>query len=346
MLLRGTERSENRRLTAIGVVAMAVAALITALIVVVRPHQDSGAQVNVTIEAPYVGQGVAPGTHLLLHGLQVGEITEVNSIPGGGVRLRARFDPDGIVGLTDTFRYDFRPANYFGVTAVAITPSSGGSPIRDGMVLTREPDGNFTMQTLLSRLGSVSGGVLTSQLVATVDKATRYTDGLRPLIESGLIATDALARVQDTSTERLMSNAADISDAFPVFLQGAITATRGMVESKTTEASEKEYREGALVTLDLISNNLFGAVGKLLSSHQSDLAPLTRMLGISADTVAILVDDSDFGRRADVLRTRLSRIFTSDNGAVRLQLVLDTLPAMEAALGQAGALDHPTRGGR
>ena len=58
------------------------------------------------------------------------------------------------------------------------------------------PKGNFTLQALLYRLGELSTGVITPQLVKVIDKATRYIDGLDPFIESMLIVADAVAAVQ------------------------------------------------------------------------------------------------------------------------------------------------------
>ena len=49
------------------------------------------------------------------------------------------------------------------------------------------------MQALLSRLGELSHGVLTPHLVDVVQRATDYTDGLDPLLETMLVVSTSVA---------------------------------------------------------------------------------------------------------------------------------------------------------
>ncbi|MCC3312293.1 hypothetical protein [Nocardia africana] len=341
-MLRGTEQSRARIFAAIGAGFLATVVAAATAAVVFRPDGHAG-RMELTIETPYVGEGVIVGTSLNLHGLSVGEVTAVTSVPGGGVRLRADLEPGRISGLTDAVGIDFRPANYFGVTAINLVPGEGGMPLRDGQVLDRVPEGNFTMQALLSRLGTVSGGVLTTDLVRVVDKATRYTDGLTPLIETGLSAAAAVAEVQRVRTSVLMANAASISEAFPPFLDGAVKATQGLVGTEVSTTSEQEYRQGVIPSLDLIANSLFGAVGHLLSGHEAELLPATRILTVLSGTTAVLVDSAGIGSRAEELRNRLGNLFGVEGRPVQVHIVLDRLPALAAPLSLLGATPQETR---
>jgi len=112
----------------------------------------------------------------------------------------------------------FPPINYFGVTGINVTAHPGGQVLHDGMQIHSPPPENFTLQALLSRLGEVSAGALTPQLISVIDRSVRYTDALNPLVETMVIALSAVADVQNVPTARLLTNATGISVAFPSFV--------------------------------------------------------------------------------------------------------------------------------
>lgn len=348
MLLRGTDATENRKLTAVGAGFLAAVVLAAGcLYVVTAGDSDESDRIALVIDTPYVGPGVAEGTDLILHGLPIGEVTDVSSLPEGGVRLQAFVESGYVGGLTDDFGIDFRPANYFGITAINVRPVPTGSPLRSGLVVDKIPDGNYTMQALLSQLGGVSGGVLTDRFIQVVDMATRYTDGLSPLIETALTVASAAAEVQTVSTTSLITNAAGVSAGFPIFLDGAIEATKGIVETEVATVSEDEYVNGMLASLDVISTEMFGAIGTLLRSHETELEPATEIVGVLSDALPAVVGRANLGPGTDELRARLEQMFTGsgDEPAVRVRIVLDRLPGLSAPLTQMGAA-APTEGPR
>ena len=150
-------------------------------------------QISVTIDTPYVGQGVAKGTAVVMHGVKVGEVTDVANLAGGSCSAQRCAPAGPATRLTSTMNFDFRPVNYFGVTGINIMPNTGGQALRDGMRINTVPKGNFTLQALLYRFGEVSAGVLTPQLIQVTDRATRYLDALDPLVETMLITANAVA---------------------------------------------------------------------------------------------------------------------------------------------------------
>src|SRR5882762_5802008 len=200
-LLRGSDAHETRTLSRIGEGVAACLAVAVAVYFVAGPFGGTPKNViSVAIETPYVGQGVASGTPLIMHGVKVGEVTALASARGGGVRLTADLQPGFTSGLTDAMGIDFRPANYFGVTGINLVPGDGGQALVNGSLIKTTPSGNFTLQALLSRLGDISHGVLTPHLVDVIEKATSYIDGLDPLLETMLVVSNSLANVQTVST--------------------------------------------------------------------------------------------------------------------------------------------------
>ncbi|MCV7250092.1 Mammalian cell entry related domain protein [Mycobacterium koreense] len=299
-----------------------------------RPDNRFG----VVIDSPYIGQGVSPGTELLMHGVKIGEVTTVTSLPAGGVRVGADMERKATAGLTDTFGIDFRPANYFGVTGINVTPGVGGRALAEGSVIEAVPSGNFTLQSLLSRLGEISHGVVTPHLIETIEKTTHFADSLTPLLETMLVVSETLARVQNVSTAQLLTNATGISVAFPGLVDALVTLGDHYVHASLDNVTEDFFVNTFTPTIDLTANSLFGAAGKLVSSHSTELAPVTDLIKRFSDIAPGLVPSDEIADTARDLRVRLERLFAGppDRRAVNVRVILDVLPAVAATADAVG----------
>lgn len=356
--------AEARRLTIIGLALMLCLAGVCMLIAI-KPF-DGGRQnnhISIVMDLPYVGQGVTTGTAMIMHGVKVGEVTAVLTRPDGGVRLNVDLQSGPTSGLTESLGVDFRPANYFGVTGINLVPSAGGQALRDGTRIDPVPQGNFTLQALLYRLGEITGGVVTPRLIQVMDRATRYTDALNPLIETMLISADAVAKVQTVSSEQLLRNATGVSVAFPSFLQGLTGAgdyfTRGsgfvtfleddqgalrspayanLIPVVGQPHSEEYWQKRTVPFVQQVADSFYGAVGKLLSSHPDALIPATELVKTLTDVVPGLVTPENVASDLVELRTRFEKLYAGspEQRAVQVHIVLDNLPGVAAPLGVMG----------
>jgi ABC-type transporter Mla subunit MlaD len=336
---RASEEREARILTAVGMGLVICAVMAVSGFAVVDPFGGRPSdQFGVVIESPYVGQGVATGTALLVHGVKVGEVTQVSSLPGGGVRLAADLRHGPTTGLTDAMGIDFRPANYFGVTGINLRPGDGGQALVNGSLIKTTPAGNFTMQALLSRLGELSHGVFTPHLVDVIQQATDYTDGLDPLLETMLVVSTSVTNVQNVSTAQLLTNATGISVAFPGFVNGMMSTGNYFVHATLDNVTEDFYQNTYKPTIAFTSRDLFGAIGNLLSSHSTELAPLTDMIKVLTDVVPGLVPADAIADTARELRTRLEKLFAGspEQRAINVRVVLDSLPGVAAPIAAVG----------
>lgn len=346
MLFRkASEEKEARILAAVGLV---VALCLTAVVATAFANPFGGRSsqlLRVVIESPYAGQGIAAGTEVLMYGTKVGEVTEVTSLPNGGVRMVTDLQRRPTEGLTDTMGFDFRPANYFGVTGISLRQGSGGHALADGTVITTAPSGNFTLQALLSRLGEISHGVLTPRLIDVIERGTTYVDGLDPLLETMLVVANSFANVQTVSTARLLTNATGLSVAFPGFVNGAVSTGDLFLHAGLDNATEDFFRNTYKPTIDYAASDLFGAAGKLISSHSTELAPLTDMIKVLTDIGPGLVPSEAIANTAREYRMRLERLFAGppDRRAVNVRVILDSLPGVAAPLEAVGGLP-PTNG--
>ncbi len=352
--------AEARRLSIIGLAVISCLALVC-LIIVINPFGGRPTNhISVVMDLPYVGQGVAAGTPLMMHGVTVGKVTAVSSLPGGDVRLHADLESSPTAQLTDALGLDFRPANYFGVTGINLVPGTGGQSLRNGTQISTVPKGNFTLQALLSRLGEITGGVVTPQLVDVINRATRYTDGLNPLIESMMTVANSVAKVQTVSTEQLLRNTAGISVAFPSFVDAATAAGYGFNQGSgfvTFNVSGKDalpgqdlvpvsgepvtaefWKQRAVVTLDVMANSFFGALGKLLSSHTGDLLPAVNLVQTLTDTVPGLITPAGIADTLVELRTRFEKLYggSPEQRALQVHIVLDQIPGVQGPVAAMG----------
>lgn len=362
MLFRMTADAEARRLRLIGGALLLSLALVVGLLVLNPFHSRAGDRLSVALTVPYLGQGVKSGTPMMMHGVKVGEVRSITNLPDGQVRLDTELQVQPADGLNDSFEIDFRTANYFGVTGVNIIPGAGGERIRNGASITATPKGNYTLQTLLYRLGEITDGVVTPQLIQVIDRATRYTDGLTPLVETMVVVAEAVTKVQTVSTERLLRNATGASVALPGLVQGIldagwhinqgsgfaiarVSAPDAMLGSDEIPVigeplSDEYWNTRARPTFEVISGEFFGAVGNLLSSHSTNLGSAVNLVKTLTDTVPGLLAPEDVGASLTELRSRFEKMYAGspEQRALQVHIVLDNLPGVAAPINAMGGV--------
>lgn len=343
-LLHTSDESEARTLTIVGAAIALVCVVVAAALYVGDPFGGRAkGDISISIDTPYVGQGVAAGTALVMHGVEVGKVTGVSSLPGGGVRLNADLHSQPTMGLTDTMKVDFRPINYFGVTGINVSAGSSGQALHDGIRISTIPRGNFTLQALLTRLGEVTTGVVTPQLIQVIDRATRYTDALNPLVETMLIAANAVAKVQTVSTEQLLINTTGISVAFPGFVNSLIKGgdnllwPGNLLKNAIMDNTPEKYVEN-YAFLQEANVGLFKSLGQLLRSHSEDLYPVTEIVRALFGVLPPLIRPADTSHMVAELRTRFEKMYqgTPEQRALQVRIVLDTLPGVAAPITAVG----------
>lgn len=364
MLIRGSQKYQERVLLTIGgsVVLLIVFAL---LIAVVDPFGGRAKGFySIAITAPYVGQGVQQKTAVVLHGVKVGEVTDVRATASGQVELVTDLEAAPTRGLTNKLDIDFRPINYFGVPGINLIPKPGGQLLRDGSRLTLTPAGNFTLAELLRQLGDVSQASLTPQLISVIDRVTRYTDALNPLFQSIVTVSRAVEAVQTEPLENQVGRLGSALTAVPPFANELVIAlrrvhdysfypgqTRGDAKSSGPtlthpyivdaitpslgDVNEEFFKKHYLLSLDQIQNGLFKAVGKLVASHVDDLFPLISGIKALTDVGPVLLRPADVAQKLAELRDRFEKLYAGNGTqhAISVRLLLDGLPGVAAPLG-------------
>lgn len=371
ILLRVDERRHRRILTAIGAgfLTIALSAVWLYTTVINPPGQLSEDNIVVSIETPYVGEGVDTGTAVILHGLKVGEVKRISKLAGTRVRLDVELQKSPTKGLTDAVRIDFRPANYFGVTGINLIPTDHGQVLRNGASISVTPGGNFTLQALLYRTGELSDQVTTPKLVSVINRATRYTDALNPLFETLIQVSTTITDVQQVSTEQLLRNATATAVGIPPLMDAVLSAGDHYLNTsigdgfdpEATRAhnpyyqyysdTQKKYFDDATEVLATdpekfvwgrvqeyfvgAQYDLFSKIGEIEMTHMYELFPLLEHVRIMADVVPRLVNPVELGDKLRELRSRLERMYigSGDQHALQVRILLDQLPGIAAPLG-------------
>ncbi|OXR41881.1 hypothetical protein B7C42_05865 [Nocardia cerradoensis] len=341
--LRGTDRHQKRMVDmAAAVVALVIAVvLVIALWIYPRLHEPAGLALN--IQVPYVGPGVGTGTKVILHGAEIGEITRLEKTDPGSVRMSVRLRSD-VSGLTDAFDLDFRPQNYFGITAVDFIARPEGHRLVAGSTLNKMPTGDFTMSTMLEKGSLAIDGTLTQSMVTTLNKVARYTDGLTPLIQSGIVFADRVAATQRALPTELMRRADDILEVLPAFGTQAIDALYNVYDSRYNQRPDGSFGvdDAFMDTTDrglgLAANSLFGKAGHLLASHGTELTPATQLVQAMTDTVPQILGGGAVPDKLSVLIDRYNAAFSGSDGkkTLNLRIVVDDLPMFATPLALTG----------
>ncbi|MFI7194007.1 Mce family protein [Nocardia nova] len=347
--LRGTDQHQSRVLN---LAALSMIAVIAACFIgykLVSPRFAHSNTLDLSIDLPFVAPGVGKGTKVIMHGAEVGRVTDLQKTTSHAARVGIALDPADLHGLTDAFNVDFRPENYFGITAVNLIAESGGNRLVSGQTLNRIPRGDFTMSTMIEKGSIAVDGTLTKSMIDALDKVIRYTDGLTPMIQSAVVIADRAAQTQQALPSTLLSEMNQTLDVLPGFSRQAIDAMFLLFDNNFNRRADGTYgvddsvmdREN--IGLYLVSTDLFGAAGRLLASHGNELTPVTQIVSAFSDVVPHLLDGGAAATKLSTLVDRYTSAFsgTDRSKTLNLRVILDDLPAMATPLAISGLPEVP-----
>jgi hypothetical protein len=343
--VRGTDREQARAVHLSALVAIAAVAVLVALVAWVTPRMSARDTLKLSVDVPSVAPGVGAGTKVILRGAEVGEVTRLDRTAGGAVRIALTLRPDQVRGLTDSFGLDFRSANYFGLSAVNVIGRPGGQPLTDGQRLRRLPAGDYTMSTMIENASIDVEGTLTKPMISALDKVVRYTDGLTPMIQTGIVFADRVAHTQQAYPSVLIGDMNQILDVLPAFDYEVVGGLYQLFDNRFNRLPDGSFGlsvaefDEAGQGLGLAASNLFGAAGHLLASHGAELTPVVGMVQAFSDIVPDVLDGGTAAAKVGTLLDRYNHAFTgpADAKTLNMRIVLDELPMIAAPLAATGA---------
>lgn len=355
--IRGTASQQRRSLIVAGLAFAVVIALVVGVMSWVYPRATEPDGVRFSVVVPALGPGVKQGSKVLLSGTEVGTVTDLTQRSDGAVTMGLAVGDAGVDLLDDQFQVDFRPENYFGITGVNLKPGGRGAPIRAGQVYARHSAEDYTMSTMIESGSLMIDGTLTTEVIASLDEVMRYADGLAPLIRSGLIVADQVAKTQQALPSVHLRRMNAILGVLPGFEDAMASALFDIFNSAYNRTPDGRVglnvplTEETDETLALLGSDLFGAAGTLLASHDTELTPVVEAVRVISDGAQPMVGGKDRVAQFAELISRLDGAFTGsdDHKTLQLRLVLGSLPSLAAPMTQMGLGPDRTRntgGGR
>jgi len=350
--LRGSGENQSRTLIGAGLAAVTVIVLAIVTTAVVYPKATAPSGTELHLVLPSLGPGVTTKSTVLLRGAEVGVVTDVDSTDPYAVHLDVTLDDDAARSLTDALKVDFRPANYFGITAVNLIAEPGGAPLRNGQTIHRDEAPDFTMSTMIEHGSIVIDGSLTQEVVSSLNRVTRYATGLAPLVQTMVIVSDTVAQTQKQLPSTLLNKMNDIMAVFPeanVEALGALGAITNSVFNTMPDGSrgvDYDYHKLMDQSLTVAADDLFGAIGTLLGSHGDELTPMITSVKNIVDPVPGLMGDASTMRKLQRAIDEFAGNFHGPEGqqTLHLRLVFDMLPGLASPLRGAGVSTGAGRG--
>jgi phospholipid/cholesterol/gamma-HCH transport system substrate-binding protein len=331
---RGVSR-RGARFRGIGVV-VAIVLVIAAARELSQP--DRSGQVAFELQAASIGDGVGTSTTIRLHGLSIGDVTEVRALGAHRQMVTVSVDESRVHELSTAMQTRFVSSNVFGATAIEFLPQPGGQEITAGTVVQLDHTENYTITKVIRDASATVLQVITPELGDVIHKVREYSEDLSPLIDAFGVIVRALEETQTIPADRLIDTVNSVTRALPNLLDHIPYAIRNIVDDPTFESDERTQLAGDLV--DGIAEGLFGSIGSLLDA--------TPGFGPLLDVVNDLLGPLTYALRKvtppDVgdLIARVNGALTSDGRRVTLntEVIVAGLPAIGLPL-----LFGTTRGG-
>jgi ABC-type transporter Mla subunit MlaD len=306
---------EPKELVRRGVITLAVV-LVVALLAwgitaLVRP-----APLRITLLTAAVAPGINTGTAIEMNGVQIGKVSEINQQGSGRLGIGMDLDPDKSKGLTDGLIADFAPNNLFGITSIQVTPSSSGSPLRDGAkVLPATAPTDSTMSGLLRSLADVESTALRPYISELLRQSDTATKGFLPLVRALGAVAQVNAETQTVPTAQTLPILANALQGIGASTDDLLSALRLLWDWPGPDAPG--YPQAQTATIDALKNLTGPDLAKLVTALQPLAPTLDVLVDLERRTTRSMPDAARNGRQiSDLIETLRRAIKDTPSGKV------------------------------
>ncbi|WP_405165007.1 MlaD family protein [Nocardia sp. NBC_01499] len=298
-------------------------------------------QVRIQLHTEEIGEGVIPGTKVRMDGVTVGEIATIASAEQGRQLITLDLDRTETASLTDTFTVDYAPDNLFGISALTLRRSAGGTPLRAGAVIDLAGKNankvtDVTMGSLLRSLTDTSTEVLTPKLTELITQFNGDLHAFTPLLEAIVTLSRAVADTQRYPTPYLLDQYSSLFGGLGTFASSTFRLLDALMNIEVLVNDRPKYD----AFIGMVVNDAFPAIGQVGDAARGQLLGYTQMLTPLLQAMAATVSDPKrSGAESTELLDRLNRMFTDtpDGPAVNVAVVLRGMPGIAGPLfGQQG----------
>ncbi len=340
--LIGTDESQARLMRRVGCAFVIALVVVILAVVFLRPilTRDDPNRLVFSVQTPRLGIGVTTGTPVILNGVRVGEVSSIGSAPSGDAQMTLNVDRHSVAGMRKDFTFDFRPQNYFGVSAVNISGPGTGGPLLTGHdVVVAGAAADYTMGMMIENGSEFVSGSLQAPLVDSIKRTLAYSAALQPLIHTGVVVADSVQRTQRALPTPLVEKYNTIATALLPFADGVVDSGQSLYASQMRPAG-RDVRLRYAAALKAIADQFFTLVGGLLKSNEGNLSSTVQIVQDVASVLPAIGQNALTPMTLRTLVERLDGAFAQSPGGgrtLRVRVELDSLPVLQTPITSFGA---------
>jgi hypothetical protein len=302
---------------------------------------------KLTVVADSIGEGLTPGAEVKFRGLTIGSVKSLQSAGYNRQKITVELEPRQARALAADTTANFMSSNTFGLAAVELVSSGTGARLRPNQTLLIGASARSTSITGLLRQGQKIGKMVDSPDVDhIIEIVRRHADLTEPVTRSYFDLIKMLVDAQKVPFSRSLSVFASVvngaSDAIPL-IGLAYDLLNGMEFLAHPDGVERMN-----VILDQTAKLLFYTDG-IFAKNIAWLAPLMKsMMDVLLPLSYLQGSQAPVYDRLSGLLDRTSAAFPIIDGKVRMRIevTLDAMPGLAAALPPPPPAPAPQRGGR
>jgi hypothetical protein len=302
---------------------------------------------KLTVMADTLGEGLTPGAEVKFRGLTIGSVKTLQSVGFNKQKITLELEPRQAAALAADTTANFMSSNTFGLAAVELVSSGTGPRLSPNQTLMVDTNVRSASITGLLRQGQKFGRIMDSpDIDHIIEVVRRHADLTEPVTRSYFDLIKMLTDSQKVPFSQSLTVFASVingvSDAVPL-IGLAYDLLNGMDFLAHPDGVERMN-----VVMDQTAKLLFNADG-IFAKNMSWLVPMAGALMSAWLPAAYSIGSmSPAYDRISGLLDRTSEAFPVIDGKVRLklELTLDTVPGLAAALRPADPPAPPQGGGR
>ncbi|MEV0247562.1 MlaD family protein [Nocardia sp. NPDC050712] len=295
------------------------------------------------VDTAAVGEGLAPGAEVKLHGYTVGAVRRVDTLGTNHQLLRLELERRAADQLTDRITARYSSSNLFGSTAIELVHLGGGKPLRDNMILPIAADSpSATVSAILRRAGHLTTVLDTESSRALFDLLTSFGGAVGGTLRSVFDIAAILTEDQRGSLGHYLGTTAELGEGAAALTPPVIDLIGQMLDSSAYFGEPGNRERTNRATNGLVEDMLAPLAG-ILTEHNGQLATvIATTMDLAVPIVISLGSIAPAYQRLPRLFDHIEQAFPIVGDRVQLQLqlqlVADRFPyLLDSALSQGGS---------
>ena len=278
---------------------------------------------TVWIDAATVGEGLAPGAEVKLHGFAIGTVSRIDTIGFGHQQLELSLDRRQAEHLTDNVIARYTSSNVFGSTAIELVNRGGGNPLAEDSTLhIGENSANATVTSVFRKAGQLTRILDTEDVDRLFDLLITNTETLGPTTRAFFETARMLADYQRAPVAEYVRIGGDVATGVAELTPPAVDLIAQLLDTSAYfgETSNQDRTNKAIYGL---ADQALAPLATILRDNSVDLSTIvSTVLDLVIPIAASIGSVAPTYNRVPELLDRIDGAFPVVDGRVQLQLEL------------------------